>query len=196
MALELGQTRLPQADKIRNKWSQKRNNLHLNEAQKALTLNALAQKAKARLPKKMVNLTFRNLHNPLIINNVHRMPTCRLFENWRVSPCRTTASSVSEPNLTSGCIAPMSARSYNLAANAGIAVSFAPMLIYSWHFHGQKYGTAKNASIRNCGDAYENLTLICETGNNGFVESAWMFIFCSAMCTGWQVLLSCVSPHR
>ena len=68
-------------------------------------------------------------------------------------------------------------RSYNLAANAGIAVSFAPMLIYSWHFHGQKYGTAKNASIRNRGDAYENLNLICVTGNNGLVESAWMFSF-------------------
>ena len=68
-------------------------------------------------------------------------------------------------------------RSYNLAANAGIAVSFAPMLIYSWHFHGQKYGIAKNASIRNHGDAYENLSRICVTGNNGFVESAWMFSF-------------------
>ena len=161
MALELGQTRLPQAAKIRNNWyvtckslsascltifrvtkmptlktpkaviisylrvascvsnignlfsgrySQKWNNLHLNKRQKTLTLNALARKAKARLPEKMGNLTFRNLHNSLIINNISRKLTCRLSENWRVSPCRTTASSVSEPNLTSGCIAPMSAR--------------------------------------------------------------------------------------
>ena len=35
-----------------------------------------------------------------------------------------------------------------------VPVSFFPMLICSWHFHGQKYGTAKNASIRNRGDAY------------------------------------------
>ena len=54
---------------------------------------------------------------------------------------------------------------------------FCSMLIYSWHFHGQKYGTAKNASIRNRGDAYENLTWICVTGHNGFVKSAWMFSF-------------------
>ena len=63
------------------RYSQKWNNLHLNEAHKALTFNALARKAKARLHEKMGNLTFRNLHNPLIINNVHRIPTCRLFEN-------------------------------------------------------------------------------------------------------------------
>lgn len=55
--------------------------MHLNEVQKALTLNALVRKAKVRLLEKMGNLTFRNLHNPLIINNIHRMPTCRLFEN-------------------------------------------------------------------------------------------------------------------
>ena len=35
-----------------------------------------------------------------------------------------------------------------------VPVSFAPMLICSWYFHGQKYGSAKNASIRNRGDAY------------------------------------------
>ena len=110
MALELGHTRLPQATKFWNNWSKKWNNLHLNEAQKALTFNALARKAKARLHEKMGNLAFRNFHNSLIINNVHRIPACRLSDNWRVSPCRTTASSVSEPNLTSGCIAPMSAR--------------------------------------------------------------------------------------
>jgi len=57
------------------------NNLHINEAQKALTFNALARKAKARLPEKMGNLTFRNLHNLLIINNIHRKPTCRLSDN-------------------------------------------------------------------------------------------------------------------
>ena len=57
------------------------NNLHLNEAQKALTFNALARKAKARSHEKMGNLTFRNLHNSLIINNVHRIPAFRLSEN-------------------------------------------------------------------------------------------------------------------
>ena len=31
---------------------------------------------------------------------------------------------------------------------------FVSMLICSWDFLGQKYGTAKNASIRNRGDAY------------------------------------------
>ena len=40
-----------------------------------------------------------------------------------------------------------------------VPVSFAPMLICSWHFHGQKYGTTKNPSIRNRGDAYETLTV-------------------------------------
>ena len=124
----------------------------------------------------MGNLTFRNLRNSLIINNIHRITTCRLSENWRVSPCRTTASSVSEPNLTSGCIAPMSARITLLQVPELLFLLF-PVLICSWHFHGQKYGTAKNASIRNRGDAYENLSWICVTGNNGFVESAWMFSF-------------------
>ena len=57
------------------------NNLHINEAQKTLTFNALARKAKARLHEKMGNLTFKNLHNPLIINNISRKPTIRLSEN-------------------------------------------------------------------------------------------------------------------
>ena len=33
------------------------------------------------------------------------------------------------------------------------------------------------AKVRNRGDAYENLSWICVTGNNGFVGSAWMFSF-------------------
>ena len=53
----------------------------MSKLRKALTFNALAQKTKARLHKKMGNLTFRNLHNSLIINNIHRKPTCRLFDN-------------------------------------------------------------------------------------------------------------------
>ena len=63
------------------RYSYKWNNLDINEAQKTLTVNALARNAKARLHKKMGNLTFKNLHISLIINNIHRKPTCRLFEN-------------------------------------------------------------------------------------------------------------------
>ena len=66
---------------LSGRYSQKWNNLHLNEAQKALTLNALTLKSKTRLPEKIGNPTFRNLHNSLIINNIHRMPTCRLSDN-------------------------------------------------------------------------------------------------------------------
>ena len=53
----------------------------MNKRQKALTFNALGRKAKARLPEKMGNLAFRNPHNSLIINNIHRKPTCRLYDN-------------------------------------------------------------------------------------------------------------------
>ena len=74
-------TQRPRRVKIRNKCSQKLNNLHLNEVQKALTLNTIALKVKVRLLEKMGNLTFRNPHNPLIINNIRRKQTCRLFEN-------------------------------------------------------------------------------------------------------------------
>ena len=43
---------------------------------------------------------------------------------------------------------------YTISQLASCSNFFFPMLICSWHFHGQKYGTAKNASIRNRGDAY------------------------------------------
>ena len=39
------------------------------------------------------------------------------------------------------------------------------------------YRHAGCPKIRKRGDAYENLTCKCVTGNNGFVESAWMFSF-------------------
>ena len=43
-----------------------------------------------------------------------------------------------------------------------VPVSYAPMLICSLHFHGQKYGTAKNASIRNRGDAYDGNVYVAQ----------------------------------
>ena len=55
--------------------------MQLNKRQKALTLNTLTLKSKTRLHEKMGNLAFRNLHNPLIISNIRRKPTSRLFEN-------------------------------------------------------------------------------------------------------------------
>lgn len=53
----------------------------MSKLRKALTLNTLTLKSKTRLHEKMGNMAFRNLNNSLIINNIHRMPTFRLFDN-------------------------------------------------------------------------------------------------------------------
>ena len=59
----------------------KLNNLALRVSSKTLIHSMLARNIKDRLHEKMGNLTFRNLHNSLIINNISRKRTCRLFEN-------------------------------------------------------------------------------------------------------------------
>ena len=57
--------------------------MKLNKRQKALTLNALARKAKARLHEKMGNLTFMYPRKLLIISNVAENSTCRLFKKCK-----------------------------------------------------------------------------------------------------------------
>ena len=74
----------------RHAWREKSNNLKLAQQTKVLIHNQLADKAKARLP------TFS--HNPhlaihrilLILRNIHRITTCRLFDSIQFLCCIIT----------------------------------------------------------------------------------------------------------
>ena len=65
----------------RHAWREKPNNLKLAQQTKVLIHNQLADKAKARLPTFSHNLHLAIHRILLILSNIHRVTTCRLFES-------------------------------------------------------------------------------------------------------------------
>ena len=66
---------------VRHDQREKPNNLKLAQRTKVLIHNQLADKAKARLPTFLHNLHLVVYYIFLILNNIHQITTCRLFEN-------------------------------------------------------------------------------------------------------------------
>ncbi len=65
---------------VRHDQREKPNNLKLVQRTKVLIHNKLADKAKARLPTFLHNLHLDVCYIFLILNNVHQITTCRLFD--------------------------------------------------------------------------------------------------------------------
>ena len=66
---------------------EKPNNLKLAQQTKALIHNQLADKAKARLPTFSHNLHLAIHRILLILSNIHRITTCRLFDSIQFCVC-------------------------------------------------------------------------------------------------------------
>ena len=66
---------------------EKLNNLKLAQQTKALIHNQLADKAKARLPTFSHNLHLAIHRILLILSNIHRITTCRLFDSIQFCVC-------------------------------------------------------------------------------------------------------------
>ena len=66
---------------VRHDQREKPNNLKLVQWTKVLIHNQLADKAKDRLPTFLHNLHLAVRYIFLILNNVHQITTCRLFDS-------------------------------------------------------------------------------------------------------------------
>ena len=66
---------------VRHDQREKPNNLKLVQRTKVLIHNQLADKAKARLPTFLHNLHLVVCYIFLILNNIHQITTCRLFDS-------------------------------------------------------------------------------------------------------------------
>ena len=66
---------------VRHDQREKPNNLKLAQRTKVLIHNQLADKAKARLPTFLHNLHLVVYYIFLILNNIHQITTCRLFDS-------------------------------------------------------------------------------------------------------------------
>ena len=66
---------------VRHDQREKPNNLKLVQRTKVLIHNKLADKAKARLPTFLHNLHLVVCYIFLILNNIHQIATCRLFDS-------------------------------------------------------------------------------------------------------------------
>ena len=66
---------------------EKPNNLKLAQQTKVLIHNQLADKAKARLPTFSHNLHLAIHRILLILSNIHRITTCRLFDSIQFCVC-------------------------------------------------------------------------------------------------------------
>ena len=71
----------------RHAWREKPNNLKLAQQTKVLIHNQLADKAKARLPTFSHNLHLAIHRILLILSNIHRVTTCRLFGSIQFCVC-------------------------------------------------------------------------------------------------------------